>query len=532
MRPSFRLPAAAACLLLALVATATAADPGIHALTGARIVVAPGQVIESGTLVVRDGIIEAVGADVEPPADARVWELEGLTLYPGLIESFHLQDWPTPEGDAPAPQGGHPNRLVQPERDMARHAFDEDEWKKLRAAGFTSAVVVPEPGLFRGTSVLVNLGDDLAGSLLRRGVAQNATLQTNNFQDGYPGSLMGSIALFRQTLLDARWYSDARAAYAKNPAQARPESSTALEALGDVARGRAPIVLEARDVDDLLRLARLADEFDLDATLVGHGDEYKRLDSVVASGRPLILPVDLPDAPKVGEEDDLSVGLDTLRHWDRAPENPKRLADAGVRFVFTSHGLPSPAKIHPMLARVIERGFDRDATLAALTTEPAKRLGLDGRIGTLERGKIANLVVTEGDLFVESPKIRALWVDGRRYELQDVKPPTVDPLGTWSLVIDAGAGGQMPVQVVLAGSVETLSGHVVGPAGPMPFTEAYVSDDTVHFAIDGSQIGMPGTISFVMKVDGESASGSGTAPEGDFTFQGERTERPDPEVVQ
>ncbi|MEO1368608.1 MAG: hypothetical protein AAFX50_15650, partial [Acidobacteriota bacterium] len=149
--------------------------PSVHALVGARIVVAPGQVLESGTLVIRDGLIEAVGADLEPPADARAWELDELTLYPGLIESFHLRDWPD-LGDGGAPQAGHPNALVHPERDMLPYAQHDGTFKKLREAGFTTAVLAPKPGLFRGQSVVLNLGDDLRRNVLEPRRAQNLQL--------------------------------------------------------------------------------------------------------------------------------------------------------------------------------------------------------------------------------------------------------------------------------------------------------------------------------------------------------------------
>ncbi|MEM8932398.1 MAG: amidohydrolase family protein, partial [Acidobacteriota bacterium] len=379
-------------------------------------------------------------------------------------------------------------------------------------------------------SVLANLVDGtIHSALVRRDVAQNASLRSNNFGDGYPVSLMGATALFRQTLYDARWHTDAHAAYDQNPAQARPEHSTALAALEAVARGDERIVLEANSTEDLLRLGRLVAEFELDAIAVGNGNEYQWLDEVAATGLTLVLPVNLPKAPKVGDEDDLSVTLDTLRHWDQAPENPQRLAEAGVDFVLTSHGLLDPKKLHANLEQAIDRGFDRDAALAALTTGPAELFGVADRLGTLERGKIANLVVTEGDLFVDKPKLRSVWVDGVRYELKEVKPPTVDPEGTWSLVIDAGPGGQIPVKVVLTGSVEDLDGSILGPGGSLPLAEAYVSAETVNFAFDSTPMGMPGMITFAMTIDGESASGSGTSPQGNFTFTGERTERPDPE---
>jgi len=523
--------ALAAALLGLAAGSAVAEPPAVHALTGARIVPAPGEEIAAGVVVIRDGVIEAVGSEVEIPPDARLWELdEGLSIYPGLIEPFAVLPWPEEDDDA-APQGGHDNALVRPERDMALHARDQAQARKLREAGFTTAVVVPRQGLFRGWSALVNLGVGPVGeNLLRRGVAQNVDLQARS-DGGYPESLMGAVALFRQTLLDARWYALAREAYQLDPAQERPTWNTALEALVPVAEGRETVVFESEAVLDTLRTASLVDEFDLDAVVVGSGDEYRRLAAVAAAGLPLIVPVDFPDPPAVGEEDDLTVDLADLRHWDAAPGNPLRLLDAGVAVVFTSHRLAEPKQIHPRLATAIERGLTPEGALAALTTTPAALFGVGGRLGTVEPGKVANLVVVEGELFTEGAKVRELWIDGRRLEVKETRPPEVDPAGSWALIIDAGQGGQYNVTLRLAGEPTALSGSISLGGGDVPLSSAEVSGETVEVSFDSTSIGMPGTITIKLKVEGDTATGNGISPRGDFSVTGTRTSKPDPEVL-
>lgn len=512
--------------------------PGAHALTNVRIVQAPGRVIDNGTLVVRDGIIVAVGADVEAPADAKVWDLEGATLYPGLIETFAPIDVPEPEGeDEETPAGLHPNPLVRPERDAADYSADAVA-KKLRGAGFTVAVVVPEPGIFRGRSAVVATGEGGIGhNLLRSGVAQNVKFRTLGFGAGYPTSIMGAMALLRQVTADTRWHADAQAAYAADPSQARPAYNASLAAFEDAANGKQRVVFEADDVDRLLQIADLASELKLDAMVVGNGDEYQRLGEVKAAGLTILLPVKFPDAPDVPKEDgiendDLSVSLETLRHWKQAPENPQRLLEAGVSFVFTSHQLSDPKKIHEHLATAVERGLDADAALAALTTGPAKLLGLEKSLGTLDVGKAAHVVVTEGDLFAEKTKIRDVWVDGEHFALKDVKPPSVDPLGTWEIVIKAGSF-ELPATVKFTGSIDDLNGTVESPQGNLTISSAEISGDTVYVEIDMAAVGQPGTLTLDMKIDGDSTSGSGTSPQGEFTFTGSRTAKPEaePELV-
>lgn len=505
-------------------------EPGVHALTGARIVQAPGQVIESGTLVIRDGLIEAVGAEVEIPAEARIWELEGASLYPGLIESFYPLSLPTPKEDEAVVQGGHENPLVTPERSVFQHAYEEDAYAKLQQAGFTTAVLVPKDGLFRGRSVLVNLGDGGVGAqVLDRDLSQVAQLATSS--DGaYPGSLMGSIALFRQTMLDARWHADAQRAFAANPRQLRPEYNSAWDALSKVATGKEPIVLESRDPQEIHRLLALVNEFDLDAILVGNGREYLLEGSLEADQIRWILPVSLPKAPTVDEDHPEKADLMALRHWDQAPENPQRLLTSGATVAFTSYGSSDAKKMHEHLAKAMERGLTADQALASLTTVPAKMWGIADRAGTLEVGKMANLVVTEGDLFTEKVKITALWIDGRHTELKEIKPPTVDPIGSWDITIDAGPGGQLQVSVAFTGTVESLDGSVSTPQGSLAMLDATVSGDSVEFSIDSTPLGMPGTISFVMSIDGDACSGTGVAPQGSFTFKGDRVSGPNPEV--
>jgi imidazolonepropionase-like amidohydrolase len=409
-----------AVAVLALAGTLPAGagepPPGTHALVGARIVVAPGRTLPSGTVVLRDGVIAAVGSNVASPPDARVWNLEGKTLYPGLIDAWVPRAWPEEKKDD-APQGAHPNRVVRPERDVVERLRDEKQWQALRAAGFTTALVVPEGGVVRGRGAVANLGDDPRAALVARDAVQAIRLEVPRGQgDTYPESVMGVVALFRQTMLDARWHRQAHAAYRANPAQARPRFDASLAALEPAAHGEATVAFECDNVLDAIRARRLAEELGLKAWLVGSGEEYQRLAELTARPLPIVLPVAFPEKPDVGEEgDDLTVTLEDLRHWDAAPANPARLAEAKLTFALTSFRQKEPKKIWGALAQAVERGLAADAALAALTRTPAELLGLSGRAGSIEPGKMANLVVVDGELFVAEPKIEAVWVDGRRY---------------------------------------------------------------------------------------------------------------------
>jgi len=521
--------------ILAVAAPASAAAPDVHALTGVRIVVAPGQVIESGTIVLRDGLIEAVGEDVEPPPDARIWEHEGLTVYPGLIETYTERPWPEEDPvakAAPEARAASPNPLVHPEREMASFAADDSADARLREAGFTAAVVAPRGGLLRGQSVLLGLGEaPLRDRILLPRVAQNVTVGATDERGAYPSSIMGSVALARESFLEAEWYRQALATYRAHPAQRRPGYDASLEALAPAAAGDEPVVLESEDLLGLLRSARLADELGLDPWLIGTGEEYRR-PALVAElarrlGAPIILPVAFPEAPEVGE-DPIDLDLETLRHWKAAPGNPATLREAGVTLAVTSYRLDQPKELHARMARALEAGLSPDDALASLTTVPARLLGMDDRLGTLEPGKIANLVVLEGDLFREETKIQEVWIDGRRYEVQAIEPPEVEPAGTWELKVDAG-GEIIPVTLVLEGDVPSLTGVLQAMGNDIPLSSAQVSGSSVIIEFDGSSVGMPGTFTMTLEIEGDRARGSGDGPPGPFGLSGTRTSGP-PEV--
>ena len=411
---------------------------GAHALVGARVIVAPGRVLENATIVVRDGVIEAVGTDVSAPADARVWELAGHSIYAGFID---------PAGDAgmrtevePAdtlPRGAaywNPQlrSFVEAEGELAR---EDDRVAALRSQGFGVMNAVPRLGMFRGTTAVVSLADgEVSRRVLRPGVAQSLVLNRDReISNGYPTSQMGAVAFIRQTLHDADWHERAHAAYGRNPAGLqRPEYSTALAALEGAVRGNQPLLVEVGDEEEFLRTLAFRDEFPLSLWVRASGHEYLIPEQVAGAGVEVILPLAYPEAPGVERpEETLNVSLAALRRWHMAPENPAHMARAGVEFSFTATGLEDRRDFLPNLRQAVAAGLDRDVALAALTTRPAELLGIQRTHGTLESGKAANLVVLDGDLYSDAARIQDVWVDGRRYEI--TAPVHYDPRGGWTV---------------------------------------------------------------------------------------------------
>ncbi|MEE4639440.1 MAG: amidohydrolase family protein [Wenzhouxiangella sp.] len=505
--------------------------PDVHALVGVRIVTAPGQVIESGTIVIRDGIIEAVGPDTPVPPDARVHdftrekEQDPMVVYPGLIESYLPIEFPEPEEDA-IPAGRHP--LVQPDRRLSAALWPEDRVSEMRRAGFTTALMAGANGLLRGHGVIANTGDGgLSDNRLAGDFGQFASFAGRAEGRTFPNSLMGAVALVRQTLDDARWQAQAREAMQRNPAQARPEWLEGLDHLAPSLNGATPLVFESQDLLDTLRILEFIPPDEIDLVVVGHGAEYQRLEALAARPVRHILPLAFPEAPDVEDGKERDVSLEVLRHWHRAPENPARMVDAGIPLMITAHGLSSPLELFARLTTAIERGLDPQVALAAVTTEPARWLGLEDRAGRIRPGMMANLLVVEGELFTESPAISEVWVDGQRHVLASLEPPAVDPAGSWDLVLGLGGMGDVEATLLLEGAPTSLTGMLTVMGNDSPLNEVRVSGERLSATIDGGRFGGSGTISIRLDIDGDRARGNGSGPFGEFSVRGQRSARPD-----
>ncbi len=403
--------------------------PDVYVLSGARIFVTPDNVIESGTLVVRDGHVVAVGTKVDAAAGARQLDMKGKTIYAGLIDGFT-------EVDAGKMETGarHWNPGVLPERSAAdRYAVDKRLNEQLRKQGIVARLAVPRGGQIKGTSVLVSTGESAPDrGELRRDVALHVSLTTSRSRDQYPGSPMGAVALVRQSFHDAKWFAAAWDTYRQQKHLERPEQNAALAALDKFVKEKIPIVVDAGNERYFLRAEQLAQEFGLKIIIRGSGREYRRLAAIAETGRPILVPVNFPKAPNVGSpEAALSASLQRLMHWDLAPDNPAHLVDAGVTVALTSDGLSDKGTFLKFVRTAVHRGLDPRDALAALTLNPAKLFGIDDRLGTLEVGKLASFVITDGELFEKKTKILETWVAGERHKVET--PATIDVRGNWLL---------------------------------------------------------------------------------------------------
>ncbi len=492
--------------------------PRVTALVNARIVIMPGTVLERATMVVRDGCIEAVGTGVTAPSDAVVRDLSGKTVYPGFVDPYTR--YGLPERAAENPGERHWNSGVRPEtRASEQFRPDAKPAAALRGNGFASAAVFPRSGVFRGCGALALTGNE--GPSAR--VLADSLGQALSFSYGgneYPESLMGRIALIRQTLLDARWYSRARAVWQAAPdGREAPERDRSLEALLPCAMGVAPVVAETGGLPDLFRAADFARELGLNLLAVGSGVEYERIDAVKRAGVRLILPVDFPVAPDAAADE---TSLRELRRWDFAPENPGRLEKAGIEFALTSYGLDKPETFLGNVRLAVKRGLSAETALRALTVTPAAWIGQSGRIGTLEKGKTANFIVTDGDIFKEKTKILDTWVAGEWYEITPV--PEADARGTWTLRI-APADSLGPLRMEIAGAAASPEVRVSALGKTVKALKTTLDKRLLTVVFPADSLGRPGVARLSGILETGNLSGRGTWPDGrDFTWAGELTE--------
>lgn len=408
-----------------------------YAITNARIVTVSGPVIESGTVIIRDGLIAAVGASITPPPDARLIDGTGLTVYPGIIDASSTLGIPRP---SPAPTAGgglggfgglqtilsatsaNSTQLpgMQPEilaSDIIRPGGTEIE--AARNVGITAAQTAPRGNVFLGQSAVINLaGDTPQQMIVRSPVALYIGLAPIGGGQ-YPGSLMGVFSSVKQALLDARRYREANEIYDRNPrGLKRPGQDKSLAALLPVLAGRMPVVMQAdreREVDRALDLAR---EFNIQLIINGGLEADHVAARLKAMNVPVLLSLNFPRRTAAGSPEAEPETLRVLRERVEAPKTAGRLAAGGVRFAFQSGGMTSITDYLTNAAKAVEGGLSHDDAIRALTLGPAEILGVAPQLGSIEVGKIANLTITRGDILDKAHRTTHVFIDGRPVELR------------------------------------------------------------------------------------------------------------------
>jgi imidazolonepropionase-like amidohydrolase len=396
----------------------------LYAFTNATIVTDANNMLEGATLIIRGSVIESVGKGLLIPQGATIVDLKGKRIYPSMVEAY--SNYGVPEPTRTGTQGfrGEPqpetkkkgaynwNQAINPEVDAANgFSINNTAAEELRKIGFGSVVSHVQDGIVRGTSALIALMDGKdQDALLKSKVSSHFSFSKGTSTQDYPSSPMGSVALLRQTFLDADWYKRAKG---------KTEYNISLDAFNN--NQGVPQVFEVSDKLGVLRANKIGKEFGIQYVIKGMGDEYQRLDEVKAAGVSLILPLNYPVTPDVEDPfDEKNVSLAEMKHWEMAPANAGILSKAGINFALTSSNLKSKGDFMANLRKAIENGLDEKTALAALTSTPASMMKVDNMVGSLKVGMLANFLITSDNLFKDGNVIYENWVKGKRFVISDM----------------------------------------------------------------------------------------------------------------
>lgn len=394
------------------------------AFTNAKIHVTPTQVIENGTLLIKNGKVVSSGTSVSIPANAVIVDLAGKSIYPSFIDlysGFGVEK-PKRQGGGrsaqydPSREGFYWNDHVMPEQNAINHfKFNSKAAGDLRKAGFGVINTHMQDGVIRGTGALIALtseGGDSERIIDSRSGQYISLTKSVKSNQSYPSSIMGTLALLRQVSYDADWY-------AKGGSSATDRSLEAYNANKNLVQ-----IIAAGSRANALRVDKVGDEIGVQYVILGGGDEYERINDIKGTNASFIIPVNFPKAYDVENPFAASIlELESMREWNQRPGNAKVLAENGVRFAFTSHSLKSPSMLKANIIKAITYGLDKNKALEALTTVPAQILGQSGSIGSLQNGAYANFLITSGHPFDKETTVYENWVKGHKHSLapMDVK---------------------------------------------------------------------------------------------------------------
>ncbi|MBL0314554.1 MAG: amidohydrolase family protein [Flavobacteriales bacterium] len=417
--------------------------------------------IQDGMMIIQDGRIVSVGAQLSIPSNAVIIDLGGKYVYPSFIDLYSDYGISNSTGQTEK-RGNHEVPAALPASDKGAFGWNpaiksetnastlfvpkDESAKELRNIGFGAVLSHRMDGIARGTGALVCLADNPNISVIRPIAAACYSFNKGTSNQSYPSSLMGSIALLRQTYYDADWYSKGGS---------KEERNLSLEALN--LSKKLPSIFDAGDKWNVLRADKIGDEFGIQYTMKTSGNEYQRLAEIKQTGASLIVPINFPDAYDVSDPFVTRlVSLEEMKHWELAPANCSMLAKEKINFAITSHGLQDKNLFLKNLRKAVKQGLSEQDALRALTTTPAQILQAEKEIGKLQPGYWANFIITSKNIFADDAVIYENWIQGKQFIIESSKKKNVT--GKFQLTIsntnydltvnDDGGKNKASIQVI------------------------------------------------------------------------------------
>jgi imidazolonepropionase-like amidohydrolase len=450
----------------------------IYAFTHATIVKDPQTTLTNGTMIVKNGKILAIGSANTIPADAVVIDCTGKTIYPSFIDLYADYGISSPQQTMAAGRGGGFgvaqlnsnqkgafgwNQSIKSDVNAGTiFSMDDTKAKALREIGFGAVLTHQKDGIARGTGSLVSLASIKENlSILKEKASAHYSFAKGSSSQSYPSSMMGSIALLRQSYIDAKWYKTNADKEGVNLSLQAWNNNQSL-----------PQIFEANDKWNAIRADKIGDEFGVQYIIKTNGNEYQRIQEIAATKSTLIVPLNFPMAMDIEDPNDARfVSLADMKHWELAPTNAGALEKAGIPFCLTTADLRSPATFMANLRKAIENGLSESKALEALTVTPAKTLGVSDMVGSLETGKLANFIIATGNVFSDKTSIVENWIQGNKYGVKSEK--WTDLSGAYTLVIKSEKESKsFALQVKSASSASIISTDTI----------------TTKFSHDGKQV--------------------------------------------
>ncbi len=427
-----------------------------YAFINAKIVIDADEKIENGVLLIKDGIVVAVGEKVVVPKGSVLYDLKGKSIYPSLIDAYTNYGMPElknlsrgfgPQLESNVKGAYGWNQAIKADMEANKlFVADSKSADELRKMGFGAVFSFQKDGIVKGTGSVVSLADGKENEL----IINDKAAAIYSFDKGtstqeYPASLMGAIALLRQTYLDADWYKKDKT---------KKEYNISLEAFNNFQN--LPQIFETTDKLNAIRADKIGDEFKVNYIIKGSGNEYQRLDDIKATNCKFIIPLNFPAAYDVEDVYDAeNVSLTELKHWEMAPANAFAMEKYVIPFAFTTADLKDKKDFWKNLRKAIAYGLTEKQALKSLTTTPAEMLNLSDKLGKLKNGMLANFIITSGNLFDEKNIIYENWIQGNQYKINDYN--TIDARGNYLFTYaDKGV-----CQLKIEGELGQLKGVVV-----------------------------------------------------------------------
>ncbi|GGF38827.1 amidohydrolase [Echinicola rosea] len=517
---------------------------GTYAITNATVITQPGKWLSATTIVIKDGLITAIGENTAVPVDAKIIPGDSLFVYAGFIDLGSDAGIEKPE-EAKKPENFDPSN---PPNDVAgitpeRTALDYwdttngsiGEWRK---AGFTIAQLLPRGEMLPGQTALVVYGDASSTNVLHESTGLFAQFET--VRGVYPGTTLGVMAKYRELYKNAELKNEHIQMFAANSnGISRPEKNKSLEAFYPVINKQIPVVFEANEELEIRRVLKLQKELGFDLLLMDLEEGSNLAEEILAANATVALSLKLPDDKakeanmEEATEEAKTAQKRVIEAYEQALSHAGNFEKAGVKFGFSTNQAKKDDFLKN-LRLMIAHGLTEDGALAALTTNPAAILGISNYAGTIEKGKLANLVLATDSLFAEGSKINFVMSDGYLYEYDISKSKKIegnpsDLVGKWNYTSET-PGGTSSGEIRFTEKSGNLSGEidVDNPNGggklTRPLENISYDGKKLSFTFSIEVQGQKLTVQTKGKVDGADFTGSISIRDmGDFSLTAKKT---------